>query len=187
MSKLAALRKIAAQPRDSIGRFASKGAAFARAHPDQAKDAIVNTGGFVASKAGMAVAGPIGALAGDLVGALVTRKAVADSIATYSAHEKLKHQKAYQGLTRLQKLKALREKAIEEAHAQKERTQDESLGDTIGWGVGNASANAIASAVPALAPIPFKGAVVAMATVPKLVKAKQRLVNHAQRRRSQSG
>jgi hypothetical protein len=165
MSKLAVLRKIAVsnQPRDRTGRWV--------------KIAVASTGKVVGSKVGMVVAGPNGALVGSLVGAIATRKAMADATATYTAHQQLKHDRAYASLSRLEKLKALREKAIAELEAKKAQTEDEILSDVAGWAVGNASSEAINAAVSALAPVPGKGAITAFATVPKLMKLKERLAN----------
>ena len=183
-SKLQLLKRtaIAAQPRDALGRWASGGnAAKAKAkallqkHEGKIKDGIVNTGGLIGSQIGKRIAGDAGALAGDLVGALITRKALEDVQATYTAAQRIKRDRAYENLSRIKKLKALQQEAAAQAKAKRESTGDAVFEDVTGWAIGNASATAIGSAVSALAPVPLKGAAVAMATVPKLAKLRSRL------------
>lgn len=179
------------QPRDAKGRWAKTGktsakkakkaiakvAAIAAQHEGTIKDGLVNAGGVLGSVVGERVAGPAGALAGDLLGALVARKAVHVATVAHSAHQKLKVDEGFARAKGLEKLKQLGAKTLSDlkSEATQERLGDDLTGDIAGWAIGNSAAKALSSAVPAIASVPLKGAGVAMLTVPKLVKLRQKL------------
>lgn len=125
-------------------------------------DGIVNTAGFLASKAGAATGIPGAALALDLGGALVMRKAVTDVDAVKRAYKQLKNQEAYitaKPIDKIQQLAKLSIGELETAEAQA-KLKDDFLADKTGWAIGNT----VAETVPI--PVPFKGAAVALVTVP---------------------
>ena len=139
-----------------------------------AEDGAVNTAGLAASIVGGAVAGPIGALAGDLGGALATRKAITDYKALQRAKSKLADDEAFKSAGALSKLKRLGAATLAElksAEMQK-KIEDDATGDVAGWAIGNASAVALTAMG---VNIPLKGAVVAIATTPSVVKAHRRI------------
>jgi len=139
-----------------------------------AEDGLVNTAGLAASIAGGAVAGPIGALAGDLGGALATRKAITDYKALQRARLKLADDEAFKSAGALSKLKILGAATLAElkSPAMQKRIEDDATGDVAGWAIGNASAVTLTAMG---VNIPLKGAAVAIATVPSVVKAHRRI------------
>jgi hypothetical protein len=143
---------------------------------DQAtvKDMAVNTAGLAGSIAGGAVAGPLGALAGDLVGALAARQAVNVGTSVMTAKDKLSRNKRFQRARALEKTKQLIQATLIEMSKNEDNLGDELTGDLSGWLIGNASAMGL-NLVSSLAGVPMKGAVVAMATVPKLVRLRKKL------------
>lgn len=167
----------AAQPRDAKGRWTKGAKSLASQHQEKIKDAIVNTGGVVGSVIGGRMAGPAGALAGDLIGAMVARKAVHVATVAHSAHEKLQRDEGFARASRLAQLKKLGAATLSDlkSEAVQEQLASDMTGDISGWAIGNASAKVIGAMIPASAGVPLKGAVVAMATVPKIVKLRQKL------------
>lgn len=137
-------------------------------------DTIVNTAGFLGSVVGGSAGGVVGQLAGDLGGALVARKALNDIKAITAGLQKVKSSPEKQGL--LKQLQVVRATAIAELksiEAERQKRVD-AVGDVSGFAIGNASATAL-SALPGIGGIPFKGAAVALATVPKFQAADQKL------------
>jgi tape measure domain-containing protein len=142
-----------------------------------ATDLAVNTAGFAASQLGNNF-GVVPGLAGDLVGALVARQAIAASAEVF---------KAYQSSTGRQFKEIARAalNGMRGAAFQKEMGAN-LTGDLTGFAIGNVSAmaaNAGLSALNGVVPgagllgkIPLKGAAVAMATVPRIVNARERVL-----------
>lgn len=96
--------------RSSIGKlrtFLSK--------PEVKRDLVVNTGGFLGSIAGGAIAGTPGQLAADLGGALVVRRAVQDYDLTRKVLSTVKTQEAFTQGSLIKKLKIFRNSAVSEA------------------------------------------------------------------------
>ena len=139
-----------------------------------AEEGVVNTAGLAGSIAGGAVAGPIGALAGDLGGALATRKAITDYKALQRAKSKLADDEAFKSAGALSKLKILGAATLAELKTpeMQREIEDNVTGDVSGWAIGNASAVALGAMG---VNIPLKGAAVALATVPSVVKAHRRI------------
>lgn len=140
----------------------------------QGEDGAVNTAGFTGSIVGGAIAGPLGALAGDLGGAMATRKAVTDYKALQRARASLKDDEAFQSAGKLSQLKKLGAATLSElksAEMQK-KIEDDLTGDVAGWAIGNGAAAALTAARVG---IPLKGAAVAIASTPTVVKAHRRI------------
>lgn len=137
-------------------------------------DTIVNTAGFLGSVVGGSAGGVVGQLAGDLGGALVARKALNDIKAITAGLQKVKSSPEKQGL--LKQLQVVRATAIAELKSieAERRKRVDTVGDVSGFAIGNASASAL-NLVPGIGKIPFKGAGVALATVPKFQAADQKL------------
>jgi len=139
-----------------------------------AEEGVVNTAGLAGSIAGGAVAGPIGALAGDLAGAVATRKAITDYKALQRAKSKLADDEAFKSAGALSKLKILGAATLAELKTpeMQREIEDNATGDVAGWAIGNASAVALTAMG---VNIPLKGAAVAIATTPSVVKAHRRI------------
>lgn len=174
LRKIAKRYTAAKQPRDRLGRFAKKNLLTA--------DNLVNTAGTIGSIAGGAVAGPLGALAGDLGGALAARQAAHTGKAAMTAHDKLRRQQRYQQANKLEKAKQLVQSTLDEMAAQEENLGDELTGDLAGWLIGNASAIGL-SLAPTVAKVPMKGAAVAMALTPAIVKLRKHYAQKSKTRR----
>lgn len=139
-----------------------------------AEEGAVNTVGLTGSIVGGAIAGPLGALAGDVGGALATRKAITDYKALQRARASLKDDEAFQSAGKLSQLKKLGAATLSElksAEMQKE-IEDNLTGDVAGWAIGNGAAVALTAAGVG---IPLKGAAVAIASTPTVVKAHRRI------------
>lgn len=167
-------RTMQAEPSDSIRTNFSRSVRTPKAKAI-ATDLAVNTAGFAASQLGNNF-GMVPGLAGDLVGALVARQAIAASAEII---------KAYQASTGKQ-FKEIAKQAVANMRGRSfQREMGASLtGDLTGFAIGNASAmaaNAGLSALNGVVPgagllgkIPLKGAAVAMATVPRIVNAREK-------------
>jgi tape measure domain-containing protein len=121
---------------------------------DLSQEAIVNTMGFLGSKAG-AIAGPIGVLAGDGLGAVLTRKITNDLLAVYEAIMDGADPKDIQAVVS----KAIELKKTPEA-IDKAKTNYKQ--DLTGFTVGNA--------VGSVSPVPLGGAMAAMYSTADVVK-----------------
>lgn len=139
-----------------------------------AEEGAVNTVGLAGSIVGGAVAGPVGALAGDIGGALVTRKALTDYKALQRARRTLADDEAFKSAGKLSKLKKLGAATLAELKSpeMQREIEDNLTGDTAGWAIGNASAMALTAAGGG---IPLQGAAVAIASTPTVVKAHRRI------------
>lgn len=138
------------------------------------KDMAVNTAGLAGSIAGGAVAGPFGALAGDLIGALAARQAVNVGVSAMTAHDKLRRRQRFLRANRMEQTKLLVQATLNQMAKNEENLGDELTGDMAGWLVGNATAMGL-KLVPGIGGLPLKGAAVAMVAVPKLVKLRKHL------------
>lgn len=147
LNKMQAARKVAT----NIGTGAYKGGG---------KDILVNTGGFLGSKAGAMVGGKPIELAGDWAGAAAARKGL-DMGEAHIAANKIKNNPAFQRQSpQIQKqIIAKRSKGFSSKIAK--NYPKEVRGDTYGWGIGNAAAEGLTGAGVRF---PFKGAAVASAT-----------------------
>ena len=154
------------QPRDELGRFASKAASS-----PTVRDALVNAGGAVGAIAGARLAGPAGALAGDAVGALAARQVIRVTEATLSASGKKRRERRLQSASKVNRLKGLAKLALEEYKGREDELKSELTEDMLGWLIGNGSAMGINALIPGLSAIPLKGVAPTMLTAPKLTKA----------------
>lgn len=144
---------------------------------DQAPDLIVNTGGLVGSIVGQHLAGDGGALAGDLIGALATRQVVAVSQAAITASQRLRNSADFQVANRIGQLRQLGRATLSEFNSPAFQRQlgNDLTGDLAGWAIGNSAAIA-GNRIPGVSRIPLKGAAVAMATVPRVATARERII-----------
>lgn len=185
--KLAALRSALAerQPRDRLGRFAQKAAVKGvelLENPVTRRDLLVNTGGFVSSAVAGALAGPEAALAADLVGALAVRAVVVGRDLVHSAREQIAHRKIYQEANALKKTVLVGKKIFADLKKEhvKEKIDDDTTADVVGWAIGNTAANFLSHTLPSsVAWIPLKGAAVAMPLVPRVVGLKKEIARRA--------
>ncbi len=144
---------------------------------EAAKDLVVNAGGLGGSILGSSFGLP-GQLAGDLMGAITTRKIINDINATREAHQKISAEVKYQESNLLSKLGQLFSKAREilKSDEAREKDRQNGLADTAGWVIGNSVAEGINNTIPMmLAGIPLKGAAIALPTVPAVVESVQRI------------
>lgn len=105
------------------------------------KDMIINTGGFVASRAAGLTGIPGMGLAGDLAGAKITRKAFNDKETLAKALTNLQGDNAYNESNRLSKIGQI---FSESKRLMKERSAEsriEGAGDVGGWAAGNLAAS----------------------------------------------
>jgi len=114
-----------------------------------AKELAVNSAGALLSTT------PLG-LAGDLIGAIGTRRVIDDGIATARAFRKSKV--ASPTLNPVGRVKDTLIRSRKIAKAMNRLNQNPHIGDTVGWGIGNTAAEAIPFGVP------LRGAAVAMST-----------------------
>lgn len=158
---------------------------------DNKEELTVNTVGFLGSQAGAqvgaiagaAVAGPVGAAvggyvgarAGDLGGALTTRKIVTQQKAHKRAIAKLNEDESFESLDSMSKQKQAKKQTLNELEAMAQEIEDNDLGDKSGWLIGNGSADLLNATGNPLSNIPAIGGGVAFATVPSVVKAKNRI------------
>lgn len=131
------------------------------------KDLAVNTGGYLGSKIGKTatLGNPIGGYAGDLGGALLTRKTIDDISATKQVL------KAKGGIkkalsTPIDTVKQLRRRAKEISSPKLEYAKD-----GIGWAIGNTAADTVLSPTG----IPLRGAAAAGLGMRPAIKAIKRL------------
>ena len=128
---------------------------------DRGKDLLVNVGGIAGSTAGGAVGGLPGALTGDNLGAAATRRGLSEVYARRRARAKL-------GANASPSAFLARKDKIFDAIHRLERRKGARMSDQVGWAVGNT----IALNTPHLK-IPLRGGIVAMRTVPHIVKNAQ--------------
>lgn len=114
-----------------------------------AKELVINSAGALLSTT------PLG-VAGDLIGAIGTRRAIDDSIATARAFKKSKL--ASPNLSPVGRVQDTLVRSRKIAKAMHRLNQNPQIGDTVGWGIGNTAAETIPFGVP------LKGAAVAMST-----------------------
>lgn len=136
------------------------------------EDLAVNTAGFVSSKVGAATAGPVGALAGDLGGALVVRKGIDDTKVLLKVSKSLADDEAFKKANALQKAGIIHKRSKAELAAMKEAREQNFAADVTGWAIGNTAAEALNALGVG---IPLKGAAVAMPTTPEVVAGYNRL------------
>ena len=151
---------------------------------EQGPDMIVNTGGLVGSVVGQSVAGVPGALIGDLVGAAAVRQVVTISQAVLSAKEKLRSQEEANLRSKVDQLRELGRATLSEFNDPdfQRRYMNDLTGDVGGWSIGNTAA-IVGNLIPGVANIPMKGALVAMAAVPKVQKARIKIVDRFKQKR----
>lgn len=139
----------------------------------QLPDLAINAVGFAASKA-LQSHGIIPEMGGDLMGALAARQAYNVGKVGVGVVRDLRQEEAFQAANAMKKLSMVVNELS--SRLQSEGVQKalghELTGDLAGWAIGNASSMAM-NAIPGLGGIPLKGAGVAMATVPQLVKARE--------------
>lgn len=178
------------QPRDANGRFASTGSSTSAAptesrlsklkrlaakHPGLVTEGVVGLGGLAGEAVGKHIGASVGleqvgGYAGDLLGSIAARYAVNGVTAVHTAQQKLKRDEAFAQASKLQKAKMLVKAAHEEhenAH-RVEKMKDGVAEDATGWAIGNVADKALGAFVPASNYVPFRGSLVAMATVPKV-------------------
>ncbi|WP_163666927.1 hypothetical protein [Adonisia turfae] len=165
------------QPRDELGRFASKMASNPRV-----QEGIVNAGGGIGAIIGAKVAGVPGALAGDAIGAIATRQAIRITESALTASGKARRAKRLQTGKKINQMNALLKTALKEYKGREEDLKDELTEDLLGWIIGNASAAGINAVLPGLSAIPLKGMLPTMATAPKLAK----ILNRRRKKRGQT-
>ena len=138
------------------------------------KDLAVNTVGTAASFLGASTGIPGAKYAGDLGGALVTRKAIQDVTATKNAIRKLRTDVAFKEASSLDKLKQLRNQSLSELKEMIERgdIKKDKIDDVGGFLVGNAVAE---SAQKVGAGIPLIGASGAMTVAKDIQNAAKRI------------
>ena len=124
------------------------------------KDLAVNTGGFLGSKLG-SVGGIPGQLAGDYVGARVTRR-VLDEGETLQKAMKITNNPKFRSLPPRQKLQIIRKRVQGFRNSRKD---DELFNDTAGWAIGNGSAIGLQKVGSQL---PLQGGGVAIASLPSV-------------------
>lgn len=128
------------------------------------KDLVVNTGGFIGSSIGGAVGGTPASLVGDNLGAVTTRKVINRGYAGARARAKL-------GAGAPKTAVRAKTKRIAKALDRLDRMQGNRISDQIGWGVGNTVAQSTSGV-----PIPLRGGMVAMRTVPELTRNAQKVM-----------
>ena len=150
------------------------------------EDLAVNSVGFAASQVGNQF-GVVPGLAGDLGGALVARNAIATGKAGFSAFRGLRQQDQFKQASLLGKAKLLgNQTKLNLQSEMMQRSLGSNLtGDLTGFAIGNGFANAanagldaISGVVPGagiLRAVPFKGALAAGLTVPKITKIRETL------------
>ena len=151
---------------------------------EQTPDLIVNTAGVVGSIVGENLAGPAGALAGDLLGAGAARQAVTLGQAILSAKQKLRSRREATLRAKVDQLRELGRATLSEFNdpAFQRQYMNDLTGDVGGWGIGN-SAAIVGNMIPGVASIPMKGALVAMTAVPKVQKARINIVDRFKKKR----
>lgn len=162
--------KLAAS-RAAAKKASSAAKTYVKNNPEKVKDLTINTAGYLGSVAGGAVAGPVGKLGGDLVGALAVRKGITDFEALQKAKKILSNEEAFQKAGFFGKLKQTYGMTLKQLKSNVKQIEDDLTGDTAGWVVGNS----VAESTAGLVPIPLRGGIVAMPVVPKIVKAKDRI------------
>lgn len=130
------------------------------AQSSKAKDLAINAGGVIGGFAGGSAAGPVGALAGDNVGAVVTRRLVNKGYADVRAASRAKSGETRQ---QIQNRAKKTRKAIERL----DRRNNENIKDQAGWAIGNAAAEGLSRAGLG---IPGQGGAVAMRTMGSVTK-----------------
>lgn len=140
--------------------------------PENVKEGVVATAGFVGSKIGAAVGGLPGQLVGDLAGAMATRKAINDYQRLQKAKDTLKENEAFAKAGKLKKLQMLNGEMLSDMRSEdaKKKAGDDMTGDIAGWMIGNAYASTAASSA-----VPFSGAVAALALTPVVVNARRKI------------
>ena len=157
-----AKRYVAAQqPRDKLGRWVS-----------QNKGTIATkTVATAAGLAGGAVAGPLGAAAGQLTGTLVARSAIALGGAAMNKSDEAFHSRI------LKKGRNLQEAAVRARDALSNvdinNLEDVMSKDLLGWTVAHAANYGLDHLVPGASLVPGKGGAVAALTVGQLHKLKK--------------
>ena len=159
--------------------------AIARSEKGRAQiaDLAVNTAGFAASQLG-AQFGPVAGLAGDLGGALVARQAINVGTAGVSAYKSLNKTTAFQQARRLQQVRMLAQVATVNMAAQSRQTGADLTGDLAGFTIGNLAASGLTAMG---VKVPLQGAVAALATVPRVVAARERFLNQSEKPASPAG
>ncbi|MEM9945312.1 MAG: minor capsid protein [Cyanobacteria bacterium P01_D01_bin.36] len=152
---------------------------------EQAPDLIVNAAGVVGSAIGQHLAGPAGALAGDLLGAVAAHQVVAASQAVLSAKEKLRQSEEFKLASKVNKLRRLGRATLSEFNDPEfqRKYMNETTGNVTGWGVGNTVAT-VGNMIPGVSAIPGKGAIAAMVSVPRVQKARIRIVERAKKKKA---
>jgi hypothetical protein len=144
---------------------------YVKNNPEKVQELLVNTAGVAGSAVGGSIAGPVGKLGGDLVGALAARKGLTDFEALQKAKKILSNDEAFKRAGFFGKLKQTYGMTLKQLKDNAKEIEDNFTGDSAGWAVGNAAAEALDPVISA----PLKGAAVAIPVVPKLVKAKNRI------------
>jgi hypothetical protein len=130
------------------------------------RDLAVNTAGFALSKVGGELGG-VGALGGDLVGALSARLALTFSDSIKEAFSRLDGTPAFEAAGQLEKSSLVLQEASKTFLGAAEDLRQNLSSDLFGFAVGNAAG--------AASPIPLTGAAVATGVVPQLRKAQDSL------------
>lgn len=144
---------------------------------DQIADAGINLAGLIGSQLGVQH-GIVGELAGDLIGALVARMGYQVGKTGVKAFKGAKSDPTFEAANALEKFARIVEQINKELQSEdfQKEMGNALTGDLAGFGIGNASAMAM-NAVDSLSGIPFKGAGVAMATVPQIQKMRQQIAD----------
>ena len=146
--------------RGEIAKSAAKGVKSGVVSLAKQKDLIVNTGGAIGSGIGGSMGGFPGKLAGDNIGAMVTRRAYDDIVAVGKGIRAAKQATG----NRVTKIKAGIKQTLQEGRKNFTGKKKDYLDDQVGWAIGNT----VAETSPL--GIPFQGAGVAVRTVPSVSK-----------------
>lgn len=130
-------------------------------NPEQRKELIINLNGFLTSKAGSATGIPGLGLAGDLVGAKVTRRGFDDWEVLNETLSNLRGTEKFDTAGRLGKISQIYEESKRLINSQKSKRIGNTVGDVSGWAAGNFGGEAL-NYVPGIGSVPLKGAVPGM-------------------------
>ena len=131
--------------------------------PEQKKELIINLNGFFASKAGQATGIPGVGLAGDLVGAKITRRSFDDWEVLNETLSNLRGTEKFDSANRLDKVTQIFSESKRLVESQKSKRMGNTIGDVSGWAAGNFGGEALKS-VPGISSIPLAGALPGMIT-----------------------
>lgn len=131
------------------------------------RDLTVNIGGTAGSILGAKTLGFPGKLAGDWLGAAVTRKSL-DDIENIAYATKVSKSQKFQKLSPFGKARLLNRRLSRRLNRTLPSVKEEYQKDTIGWAIGNAAAETFDATGTHI--VPLQGGLVAATTVPSVLK-----------------